>query len=105
MVKVDLEKLGLNPDDPTIDDICEDLDLEKLSPRCLVEPSELLKEQSSELLKKDVNIELTNPTLARTLSLAKKEVEIGGCLHENDQHFICTFCFKILTDPVECSQC
>ena len=44
MIKVDLEKLGLDPEDPTIDDICEDIDLEKLSPRCMVEPSELLKE-------------------------------------------------------------
>lgn len=41
---LDVNLCGLDPDDPTIRDVCEDGDLEKLSPRLMVEPAALVKE-------------------------------------------------------------
>ena len=42
MVQVNL--CGLDPDDATVHGVAEDEDLEKLSPRLMVEPAELIKE-------------------------------------------------------------
>jgi hypothetical protein len=44
MIQVNL--CGLDPDDPTLHGVAEDEDLEKLSPRLIVEPAELLKEST-----------------------------------------------------------
>ena len=44
MIKPNLALLGLSLD-PTIDDIVEDDDLDKLSPRLMVEPNALLEEE------------------------------------------------------------
>ena len=44
-----------------------------------------------------------NPTLARTISLNRKLADAVS--HENDHHFICTICFKVLKDPMECVKC
>ena len=35
---------GLDPNDPTIRDVCDDGDLEKLSPRLMVDPGQLANE-------------------------------------------------------------
>ena len=46
---------------------------------------------------------IVNPTLARTISLNRKIANAQD--HDNDHHFICTICFKILKDPMDCEKC
>lgn len=41
--------------------------------------------------------------LARTISLNQKLADAHA--HENDSHFICTICFKVLHEPMECAKC
>jgi len=96
MIKIDLSKYGIDPDDPTIKDICDDDELEKLSPRLMVEPSELVKEYYERVKKDNLDLEMAAPTLARTLSLNKKTTAKAGLRAENDAHFICTICFKVV---------
>jgi len=91
---------GINME-ATITDVVEDDDLEKLSPRLMVEPEELIKEQQE--VHKDLDPQTPGAlNMSRTLSLNKK---LADAKKESDHHFICTICFKVLYEPVECTKC
>ena len=74
MIRVDLAQFGIDPDDPTISGIVDDDELDKLSPRTMVDPADIVKEIADKAKKDKIDMETQIPTLARTLSLNKKKV-------------------------------
>ena len=97
MIKPNLALLGLSLD-PTIDDIVEDDDLDKLSPRLMVEPESLLAEEKG--LRKADGLSMT-----KSLSIETELAKVCGPAHDLDNHYICSICFKVVVTPVECSKC
>ena len=41
----------------------------------------------------------------RTLSIETELAKVCGPAHDLDNHYICSICFKVVSNPVECSKC
>lgn len=85
---------------------------EKLSPRNLVEPNQIIREkytqmtgsfkiqkQSDELTKEEEQFQKSLKNRVEALEMLSRDRE------DQDNYFMCKICFKVLLNPIECSKC